>query len=119
GMHVDSLDAAARLARVEERAIDEVLDRMREIGIGPHIGRILTAQLEPDANEAAGRRLLDGTAGIDRSGEGDVIDTGVGDQPFHLGVTAMQRLKYPSRQSGSRERLCEAFGAQRGLCRVT
>ena len=57
-MHVDALDAAARLAGVEERAVDEVLDRVGEVGVGAHIGRILAAELEPDADEAPGRRLL-------------------------------------------------------------
>ena len=46
-MHVDALDAAARLAGVEERAVDEVLDGVGQVGVRPDIGRILAAELQP------------------------------------------------------------------------
>ena len=55
---VDPLDRAARLAAVEERAVGQVLDRVGEVGIGADVGRVLAAELEADAEEAAGGRLL-------------------------------------------------------------
>src|SRR3954463_129887 len=71
---IDALDAATGLPGVEEGAVDEVLDREVEIGVGPDIGRVLAAELEPDADEAAGRCLLDRCPAGDRAGEGDVVD---------------------------------------------
>ena len=59
GMHIDALDAAAALPGVEERAVDQVLDRMVELGVGAHIGRVLAAQFEPQRREGAGRGALD------------------------------------------------------------
>ena len=45
-MHVDALDAAAALPGVEERAVDQVLDRVLEVGVGAHVGRVLAAEFE-------------------------------------------------------------------------
>ena len=61
-MHVDPLDAAAALAGVVERAVDQLLDSRVEVGVGAHIGRVLAAELEADADEGAGRRALDPAA---------------------------------------------------------
>ena len=79
-MHIDALDAAAALAGIEIRAVDDVLDRVREIDVGAHIGRVLAAKLKPDAREGAGRRALDRLAGRDRAGEADLIDRAGADQ---------------------------------------
>ena len=73
-VHIDALDAAAALAGIEERAVDEVLDRVIEIGVGAHIGRVLAAELEAERREGAGRGALDRAAAGDRAGEVDVID---------------------------------------------
>jgi hypothetical protein len=61
-VHVDALDRAARLAGVEERAVDVLGDRELEIGVGPHVRRVLAAELEAERHEGARRRLLDGAA---------------------------------------------------------
>ncbi len=37
-MDIDALDAAAGLARVEEGAVDQRVDRVREVGVGADIG---------------------------------------------------------------------------------
>ena len=47
-MDIDALDAAAALAGVEDRAVDQLLDGGVEIGVRPHIGRILAAEFEPE-----------------------------------------------------------------------
>ena len=44
-MHIDALNAAAALPRIEEHTVDQILDGVVEIGIRPHIGRIFTAKL--------------------------------------------------------------------------
>ena len=61
-VHVDSLDAAAALAGIEEGAVDEILDRVRHVGVGPHIGGILAAELEPECREGPGGSALDRAA---------------------------------------------------------
>ena len=55
---IDALDAAAGLPAVEERAVDQILDRVRQVGVGADIGGVLAAELEADADETVGRRLL-------------------------------------------------------------
>ena len=52
---IDALDAAAGLARIEEGAVDQVLDGMGEIGVGADIGGIAAAELEAEADEALRR----------------------------------------------------------------
>src|SRR5438477_588542 len=52
GVHVDTLDAAAALAGVVERAVDEVGDGVVEVRIGRHVGRVLPTELQPDVDEA-------------------------------------------------------------------
>src|SRR5205823_2825627 len=69
GMHIDALDAAAALAGVEIDAVDDVLDRVLQVDVGAHIGRVLAAKLEPDARERSGRGALDRFPGRDRTGE--------------------------------------------------
>jgi hypothetical protein len=49
-LDVDALDGAAGLARVEEGAVDEVLDGEVEGGVGADVGGVFAAELE------AGRR---------------------------------------------------------------
>ncbi len=61
-MHIDALDGAAALAGIEHGAVDQVLDRMGEIGIGADIGRILAAEFQAEAHELAEGRLLHGMA---------------------------------------------------------
>src|SRR5438046_2301383 len=73
-MHIDALDAAAALPGIEIGSVDDVLDRVLEIGVSAHIGRILAAQLEPDARERSGGRALDLLAGADRTRETDLVD---------------------------------------------
>jgi hypothetical protein len=46
---VDALDAAARLPRVVERAVDEVVDGVVEVAVGQDERRVLAAELEADA----------------------------------------------------------------------
>jgi hypothetical protein len=48
-VHIHALDAAAALAAVEECSIRELDGRVLNIGIGPHVGGILAAQLQANA----------------------------------------------------------------------
>ena len=79
-VHVDALDAAARLAGVEVRAVDEVLDRVRDVGVVPHVRRIAAAELEPRADEARRGCPLHGVTARDRAREGDEVDARIADR---------------------------------------
>src|SRR3546814_15321179 len=70
-MDVDALDGAAGLAGIEEGAVRQVLDGVLQVGVGPDIGRVLAAELQPASGEPASERLLHGEAAGDRAGEGD------------------------------------------------
>ena len=93
GMHIDALDAAAALAGIEIGAVDDVLDRVREIDIGAHIGRVLAAELQPDAREGAGRSPLDRLPGRDRAREADLVDAARRDQLRGVVVRERQRAE--------------------------
>ena len=69
-MRVDALDPATRLACVKERAVGQVFDGVGDIGIGAHIGRILAAQFQPDADESALGHALDHLAAGHGAGGG-------------------------------------------------
>jgi len=43
---IDALDGAAALARVEERAIDQLVNSVVEVAVGANIGGVLAAELE-------------------------------------------------------------------------
>ena len=115
---IDALDAAAGLPGVEERAVDEVLDRVREIGIRAHVRRVLAAEFETDADEAAGRGALDRCTTSNRAGEGDVADVLVRDETCCRLVAHVQELQQAVRQAGLARRGGEPLGAERRLLRV-
>src|SRR5439155_8741013 len=57
---VGALDGAAALSGVVASAVDHVLDRLVEIGVARHVRRVLSAELEPDVDEALlCRRMID------------------------------------------------------------
>ncbi|MNP24644.1 hypothetical protein D3C76_1174180 [compost metagenome] len=60
---VDTLHGAAALPGIEETAVHQVLHRMLEVGIGPHVGRVLAAELKAHAQEILDRRALHFQAG--------------------------------------------------------
>ena len=114
-VHIDPLDGAARLAGVEEGAVRQVFDRVVEVRIGPHIGRVLAAQLEADAEEPPGRRLLDAGAAGHRAGEGDEIHFGRSDDLRGRLVRQVQHLEDAVGQAGLGEGLGDALAAPRCL----
>ena len=63
-VHVDSLDAAAGLAAVEERAVHEVLNRMGEIRIVTHVRRIAATELETCSDKTGRRGALNGVPSL-------------------------------------------------------
>jgi hypothetical protein len=109
---VDALDAAARLAGIEERAVDQILDSVTHVGIGTHIGRVLAAELEADADEPAGRGLLDRPAARHRSGEAHHVGKPARDDRRHLVVAQHQVLEHALGQAGGIERRLEPLGDQ-------
>ena len=103
---------------VEHGAVHQVLDGVREIRVGAHVGGVLAAQLQPGADEAIGGRLLHRVAAGDRAGERDEVDQRRGDHSRRLVMGAVHELEHALRQSGVLERLGEALRAQRRLIRV-
>ena len=61
----------AFLARAHHRAGDDVPERMLEVGVGQHDGRVLAAQLELQLRPALGRGTPQFGAGLIRPREGD------------------------------------------------
>src|SRR5262245_50948055 len=110
-MGIDALDRAAGLARVEEGSVDQVLDRMSQIGIRADIGRIFAAKLETGADEAFGCGLLDGMSAGDRAREGDEIDARVLDDAGGVVMAQMQELEEMLRQAALGEGVGKALGA--------
>ena len=117
-VHVDALDRAAGLAAVEERAVGQVLDRVREIGIGPYVGGVLAAELEADAEKTRGCGLLHAVPAGDRAGEAHEVDLAARENPCGRIVPEMEVLEDARGQAARRERLADALGAKRGLRRV-
>ena len=117
-MCVDALDAAARLARVEERPVNQVLDRMGHVRVGAHVGRVLAAQFQAGADEAAGRGLLHCVTAGDRAGEGDEVDQRRRHHLRRLLVAAMHELEHAFRQAGFAEAFVVTLGAKRCLVRM-
>ncbi|KAG1530315.1 hypothetical protein G6F50_017400 [Rhizopus delemar] len=66
---VDALDAAAGLARIEEGAVAQGVDRVVQLGVGSHIGRIVAAQLQAYTDKAPRRAFLDDAPAAHRSGK--------------------------------------------------
>ena len=114
-VHIDALDAAAALAGIEEGAVDQVRDRVVELGVGQHIGRVLAAELQAERREGAGRRLLDRAAAGDRAGEVDVVDLAGADQLLGLRVVQDEVLEHALRQAGRVEAPGEALADQQRL----
>ena len=83
-MDVDPLDAAAALARVEAGAVDQVLDRVGEVGVLADIGRVLAAQLQVGGDEGLAGRCLHGVARRHRAGERHELRRAAGDDPQGL-----------------------------------
>jgi hypothetical protein len=52
-VHVNALDRAAGLTAVEERAVGQILDRVLEIGIRPHICGVLPPSSSPTSRSGA------------------------------------------------------------------
>jgi hypothetical protein len=102
-VNIDPLDRATRLAGVEHRSIDEVLDRRVKLSIRANEGRILAAQLKPGGDKSMARCPLDGLPAGDRAGEGDKADSSISDHLRHLIVIEVQILEDPSGSPASRK----------------
>ncbi len=113
--HVDPFDAAAGLAGIEERAIRQGLDRMRQVGIGPHIGGILAAEFETRRRKARRRRLDHRTSPRHRAGETDAGHPRIAHEARGVGMRQMQVLEHAGRNAGARGRLRRKRSAHRGV----
>ena len=112
-------NAAAGLAGVEVRAVDDVLDRVREIRIVAHVRRIAAAELEPGADEARRGRTLHGVTAGDRTGERDEIDARIANRRAPcLRDSGCSDLEHAVRQTCFLQALGEALGTQRRLRRM-
>ena len=114
-MHVDALQAAARLTAVEVRAVDDVFDSVREIGIVTHVHRIAAAQFETRADEALRSCALHRVSASDRTGERDEVDARIANHSLGVLMTHVQHLKHAVRQTCVAQAFCEPLGAQRCL----
>lgn len=76
-VHVQALHRGARLARVDERAPEQVLRDGLRVGAGQHDRRVVAAELERQAGEVAGGCLDDLAPGLGRAGEHHLGDVGV------------------------------------------
>ena len=114
-VHIDAFDAAARLAGVEERAVDELGHAEVEVAIGPHIGGVLAAELEPGADEPRARGPFDRVPTADGTGEGNEVDARIGDHAADVVVVGVHVLQHAVGQPGGAERLFVALGTQQRL----
>ena len=114
-MHVDALDAAARLPAVEERAVDEILDGVREIRIVPHVRRIAAAQLEAGADEALRGGALDRVAAGHRAGEGDEANARILHDSLGILVLRCRTWNTPSGRPGLAKHSAKR-SAHSGVC---
>src|SRR5688572_1689802 len=117
-VHVHTLYAAATLSRVEVRAIDQVFNRVRDIGVVAHIRRIAAAELEPGADETLGGGTLHRVTARHRAGERHEIHARVADQAVGFLVAHVQDLEHSIGQPGLAEAFGEPLRAERRLRRM-
>ena len=118
GVHVDTLDGAARLPGIVERSVGQQSDGVLEVGVGAHVRRVLSAQLEACADEALPRRPLHGPAPGHGAREGDEGDAGIPHHARDVVMAQVQVLEHTLRQMGGGEGLGEPLGAEGCLGRV-
>src|SRR5207237_2706087 len=76
-MHVDALDRATGLARVEIRTVDEIFYGRVQRRIRAHVRRILSAELQVGPDELPRRCALHGESPLDRPGERYELDAAI------------------------------------------
>jgi hypothetical protein len=116
-VNVDALHGAARLAGVEEGAVNEVFDCGIEQRVGAHVRRVLAAELEAGGDEALAGRALHRLPPADRSRERDERDALVADHAADLFVIEVQELEHAVGQAGGSKRFGIALGDERRLLR--
>ena len=87
-----------------------------EVRIRTHVGRIVAAELQADADEALGRRALNRVTALDRARERDEVDARVADHPLGVRVRQVQNLEHAGGQTGiarSRRRIARRTS---GVC---
>ena len=119
-MDVDALDGAARLARIEEAGVDDVLDGESKVGVGPHIGRVLAAELEAGVREVAraGDRRHHHAAAGGRAGEADLIDQAGAERFLCRLVRHVKDLEDVLGKIRLLETVGKVLGDQSGLARM-
>ena len=72
--HVNFTGSVGGGRAIERAAAGTFMTLGLELGVGQDIGRVLATEFQPERHEGAGRRLLDGAATRDRTGEVDMVD---------------------------------------------
>ena len=83
---VDALGPAADVAAVQKRSHDRAAGRVVEVGVLTDDHRVLAAELQRARDELASTRFRDGSAGLDTSGERDLVDAGLGQRCSGLSI---------------------------------
>ena len=112
---IDALHGAAALPGVEEAAVHQVFYRLFEIGVCPHVGRVLAAKFQAHAEEASRGRAFHGPAGFHRSGEINLLHLPAGNDRGGLAMIEQQVLEQPWRQVGATHGGGKPFAHQQGL----
>jgi hypothetical protein len=109
---VDPLDPAAALAGVEAGAVDEILDRVGEVGVVADVGGVLAAELEVSGDQGAARRRLDRVAARHAAGEADEAGLATAGEAERRLMVEVEVLEHARRHAGRVERGLETLGAK-------
>src|ERR1035437_8041787 len=89
-MDINTLNPAAGLSGIKKCAIDQRLDRMRQICIGSHIGWIVSAEFQPDTDETSNSRFFDRNTARNGTREANEVHLGRADNAAGVVVCRMQ-----------------------------
>jgi hypothetical protein len=94
GVDVDALDGTARLAGVEDGAVDYFRGGPLRVYVWSDVGWVFAAEFEADVDDSVGGGFLDGKTARDGAGEADVVDLRGADNGFDVGEGAAVEVLY-------------------------
>src|SRR5450759_1608394 len=100
-MYINSLYPAAGLSGIEKCAVDQRLHRMRQIGIGSPIGRVVAAEFQTDTDETPNRCLFDCNTARNGTREANEVHLGRANNPAGVVMCRMQKLKPAVRKAAA------------------
>ena len=118
GMHVNSLNSAAALPRIERRAIHKPFRRCADICVFRDVARILASKLQAQRSECACGGLFDHPARLYRPGEINKSERSRRDQVQRRGMVEEQVLEHIIGQPCFLECGLHAFADKHRLRRV-